>query len=169
MVVAYRGLARDRPPSERATVRVMYGYVRPCRLSLLAGGVLSLATSAASLLLPLVVRELIDDLSRHQGLLRLIVIMCVLMLANAGLGGAASYVLLRAADSIVVNTRKNLTRRLLRITIGALDASVNRPGESGDSVLMMITLLHYCHNCNSRPAPISPAECRRSIRRGACC
>jgi ABC-type multidrug transport system fused ATPase/permease subunit len=127
MAGRHHGLARGRSPGERATFRVMYGYVRPCRLSLLAGGLLSLATSAASLLLPIVVRALIDDLSRHHGLSRLIVIMCVLMFANAGLGGAGSYVLLRAADSIVVNTRKNLTSRLLRITIGALDGS--EPGD----------------------------------------
>jgi hypothetical protein len=41
MAVAYRGLARDRPPSELASFRVMYGYIRPCRLPLLAGACLS--------------------------------------------------------------------------------------------------------------------------------
>jgi ABC-type multidrug transport system fused ATPase/permease subunit len=121
MAVGYRGLARDRPPSELATFRVMYDYIRPCRLSLLAGGLLSLATSAAALVLPLVVRALVDDLSRHHGLSGLIVIMFLLMLADAGLGAAASYVLLRVADSIVLSTRKSLTSRLLRISIGALD------------------------------------------------
>jgi hypothetical protein len=55
------------------------------------------------------------------------------------------------------------------ITFGRNLAQVNRPGESGDSTLMMITLLLYRRNYNSRSAPISPAECRRSIRRGACC
>jgi ABC-type multidrug transport system fused ATPase/permease subunit len=127
MVVGYRGLAPGRPPSERATFRVMYDYIRRSRLSLLAGGLLTLATAATTLLLPLVVRALIDHLSRHHGLSGLIVVICVLMLANAGLGAAGSYVLLRVADSVVLNTRKNMTSRLLRITIGALDAS--EPGD----------------------------------------
>src|SRR5580704_9658264 len=127
MVVGYPGLASDRPPGERATFRVMYDNVRRCRLSLVAGGLLSLATSATALLLPLVVRALINDLSRHRGLSGLIVIMCVLMLAEAVLGAAGSYVLLRAADSVVLDTRKSLTSRLLRITIGSLDAS--EPGD----------------------------------------
>jgi ABC-type multidrug transport system fused ATPase/permease subunit len=127
MVVGYPGLASDRPPGERATFRVMYDNVRRCRLSLVAGGLLSLATSATALLLPLVVRALINDLSRHRGLSGLIVSMCVLMFAEAVLGAAGSYVLLRAADSVVLDTRKSLTSRLLRITIGSLDAS--EPGD----------------------------------------
>ena len=46
---------------------------------------------------------------------------------------------------------------------------LNRPGESGDSTLMDTMLLHCRHDCNSKPPPISPAECRRSTRRAACC
>ena len=90
MAMAYEGPGRGRPPADRASLRVMYGYVRPHRLALLAGGLLSLATSATGLLLPLVVRALIDDLSRHRGLASLIVIMCLLMAADAVLGAAVT-------------------------------------------------------------------------------
>jgi hypothetical protein len=41
----------------------MFGYIRPHLPALLGGGLLSLATGATGLLLPLVVRELIGDLS----------------------------------------------------------------------------------------------------------
>jgi len=44
----------------------MYGYVRPHRLALLTGGLLSLLTAATGLALPLVVRALIDDLGHHR-------------------------------------------------------------------------------------------------------
>jgi hypothetical protein len=37
MAMAYEGPGRGRPPAERASLRVMYGYVRPHRLALLAG------------------------------------------------------------------------------------------------------------------------------------
>src|ERR1700733_13789719 len=114
MAMAYEGPGRGRPPADRASLRVMYGYVRPHRLALLAGGLLSLAPSAPGLLLPLVVRALIDDLSRHRGLASLIVIMCLLMAADAVLGAAGGYVLLRAADTIVLTTRQSLAGRLLR-------------------------------------------------------
>ena len=40
------GGAPQRAPGERARWRVMYGYVRPHRLALLAGAILSLFTAA---------------------------------------------------------------------------------------------------------------------------
>jgi ABC-type multidrug transport system fused ATPase/permease subunit len=139
MAIGYRGLARNRPPSERASLRVMYGYIRSHRLALLAGGLLSLATSATGLLLPLVVRALIDDLSRHRGLSGLIAVMILLVVADAVLGAAGSYVLLRTADTIVLNTRKSLVDRLLRITVGALDRS--EPGDLMARATVDTTLL----------------------------
>jgi ABC-type multidrug transport system fused ATPase/permease subunit len=139
MAIGYRGLARNRPPSERASLRVMYGYVRPHRLALLCGGLLSLATGATGLLLPLVVRALINDLSRHRGLSGLIAVMCLLVVADAVLGAAGSYVLLRTADTIVLNTRKSLVDRLLRITVGALDGS--EPGDLMARATVDTTLL----------------------------
>ena len=48
------------------TWRLLLGYVRPHRWTLLAGAVLSLLTGATGLLLPLVARELIDDLSHDR-------------------------------------------------------------------------------------------------------
>jgi ABC-type multidrug transport system fused ATPase/permease subunit len=117
----------------------MYGYVRPHRLALLAGGLLSLATSATGLLLPLVVRALIDDLSRHRGLSSLIVVMCLLMAADVVLGAAGGYVLLRAADTIVLNTRQSLAGRLLRVTVGSFDAS--EPGDLMARATVDTTLL----------------------------
>ena len=57
---------RRRGHGERARWRIMYGYVRPHRLALLAGGLLSLFTAATGLALPLVVRALIGDLSHHR-------------------------------------------------------------------------------------------------------
>jgi ABC-type multidrug transport system fused ATPase/permease subunit len=139
VAMAYEGPGRNRPPAKRASLRVMYGYVRPHRLALLAGGLLSLATSATGLLLPLVVRALIDDLTRHRGLSGLIVIMCLLMAADAVLGAAGGYVLLRAADTIVLNTRLSLAGRLLRVTVGSFDAS--EPGDLMARATVDTTLL----------------------------
>jgi ATP-binding cassette subfamily C protein len=139
MAMGYLGLARNRPPSEQASLRVMYGYVRPYRLALLAGGLLSLATGATGLVLPLIVRALIGDLSRHRGLSGLIVIMSVLVLADAVLGAAGSYLLLRTADTLVLNTRKSLVSRLVRVSVGALDRS--EPGDLMARVTVDTTLL----------------------------
>jgi ABC-type multidrug transport system fused ATPase/permease subunit len=139
MAMGYQGFARNRPPSEQASLRVMYGYIRPHRLALVAGGLLSLATGATGLVLPLVVRALISDLSRHRGLSGLVVIMCVLVLADAALGACGLYLLLRTADTLVLNTRKGLVSRLLRISVGALDRS--EPGDLMARVTVDTTLL----------------------------
>ena len=139
MAMESRGLAEDRPPVQRASLAVIYGYIRPHRLALLVGALLSLATAATGLVLPLVVRALINNLSGHHGLSRLIVIMSLLMLADAVLGAVGGYLLLRTADSIVLSTRKRLISRLLRITIGALDRS--EPGDLMARATVDTTLL----------------------------
>jgi ATP-binding cassette subfamily C protein len=130
---------RDRPASERASWRVMYGYVRPHRLSLLAGGVLSLATGATGLILPLVVRALISDLSHHRGMTGLILVMCALVVFDAALSALGSYVLRRTAETIVLTARKRLVDRLLRLTVGALDG--NEPGDLMARATVDTTLL----------------------------
>jgi ABC-type multidrug transport system fused ATPase/permease subunit len=139
MVNEFGPMARRRLQNERASPREMYGYIRPQRLALLAGAVLSLATGVTGLLLPLVVRLLIEDLSRHRGIAMVIVAMCLLMVADAVLGAAGSYVLLRAAETIVLTARKRVIDRLIRITVGALDRS--EPGDlmaraTADTVLL---------------------------------
>ena len=126
-MMGVQALARNRPPAQRASVRVMFGYVRPHLAALAGGGLLSLASGATGLVLPLVVRDLIGDLSRHHGLSRPIEAVCVLMVVNAILGTAGGYLLLRTADTVVLNTRKRLASRLLRITVGAFDSS--EPGD----------------------------------------
>jgi ABC-type multidrug transport system fused ATPase/permease subunit len=133
------GLRRNRPPAERASLRVVAGYIRPHWRALLAGGLLSLATAATGLLLPLVVRALIDGLSHHRGLTVLIVALCLLMLADAALGSAGNYVLLRTGETITLTARQRLVSRLLRITVAALDRS--EPGDLMARATVDTTLL----------------------------
>ena len=99
----------------------MYAYVRPHKLALAAGTLLSLLTGAAGLALPLAVRALVGDLGRHRGVTAILVIMSVLVVANAGLGALGGYVLRRTAETVVLEARRKLIDRLLGLTIGALD------------------------------------------------
>jgi ABC-type multidrug transport system fused ATPase/permease subunit len=117
----------------------MYGYVRPHRLALVTGGVLSLATGATGLALPLVVRSLIEDLGRHRSVAGLVLLMTGLVVANAGLGALGSYVLRRTAESVVLAARRRLVDRLLGLTIGGLDRA--EPGDLMSRVTSDTTLL----------------------------
>ena len=128
-----------RAGGERARWRVMYGFVRPHRRALLAGGMLSLFTGAAGLALPLVVRGLIDDLGHHRSVAGLLLVMTGLVVANAGLGALGSYVLRRTAESVVLAARRRLVDRLLGLAVGGLDRA--EPGDLISRVTSDTTLL----------------------------
>ena len=122
-----------------ATWRLMLGYVRPHRRALLAGGVLSLATTATGLTLPLAARRLVENLSEHRTIAPVLAVMTVLVVANAGLGATGSYVLQRTAESVVLAARRRLVFRLVRLHIPALDQ--REPGDLMSRVASDTTLL----------------------------
>jgi ABC-type multidrug transport system fused ATPase/permease subunit len=127
------------PRAERARWRVMYGYVRPHRLALVAGGFLSLLTGATGLALPLVVKVLIGNLGNHRAVAGILLLMTALVVANAALGALGSYVLQRTAESVVLAARHRLVDRLLGLTIGGLDRA--EPGDLMSRVTSDTTLL----------------------------
>jgi ABC-type multidrug transport system fused ATPase/permease subunit len=131
--------AGERATGERASWRVMYGYVRPHRAALLAGGLLSLLTSVTGLALPLVVRALISDLGHHRAVTAILLLMTGLVLVNAALGAVGGYVLRRTAESVVLAARRRLVDRLLGLTIGGLDRA--EPGDLMSRVTSDTTLL----------------------------
>ncbi|MGP4113503.1 ABC transporter ATP-binding protein [Streptomyces sp. 4N509B] len=107
--------------------RVLLGYVRPHRGALALGALLSLATTATGLALPLVAQRLISDLSEDRAISSALVLMTFLVAANAVLGALGSYTLQRAAESVVLTARRSLTSTMLRLRISAMDAS--EPGD----------------------------------------
>ncbi|MFF7872554.1 ABC transporter ATP-binding protein [Streptomyces qaidamensis] len=119
--------------------RQLLGYVRPHRWSLLAGALLSLVTGATGLLLPLVARELIDDLSHERTITGALLAMSALVVANAAVGALGSYVLTRTAESVVLGARRALSSYLLRLRITAVDRS--EPGDLMARITSDTTLL----------------------------
>ncbi|MFD5162946.1 ABC transporter ATP-binding protein [Streptomyces hawaiiensis] len=121
------------------TWRQLLGYVRPHRWSLFAGALLSLVTGATGLLLPLVARGLIDDLSHDRAITGALLAMSALVVANAALGALGSYVLTRTAESVVLGARRALSSYLLRLRIPAVDRS--EPGDLMARITSDTTLL----------------------------
>ncbi|MGW3730228.1 ABC transporter ATP-binding protein [Streptomyces sp. NPDC000851] len=118
---------------------MLLGYVRPHRWALLAGAVLSLVTGATGLLLPLVARDLIDDLSHDRTITGALVAMSALVVANAAVGALGSYVLRRTAESVVLGARRALSSYLLRLRIAAVDRT--EPGDLMARITSDTTLL----------------------------
>ncbi|MBD0423369.1 ABC transporter ATP-binding protein [Streptomyces sp. TRM S81-3] len=119
--------------------RLLLTYVRPHRRALFAGAVLSLVTGATGLLLPLVARELIDDLAHDRAIAGALLAMSGLVVANAALGAVGSYVLARTAESVVLGARRSLSSYLLRLRIAAVDRT--EPGDLMARITSDTTLL----------------------------
>ncbi|MEU9632087.1 ABC transporter ATP-binding protein [Streptomyces luteogriseus] len=119
--------------------RQLLGYVRPHRGALVAGALLSLVTGATGLLLPLVARGLIDDLSHDRAITGALLAMSALVVANAAVGALGSYVLTRTAESVVLGARRALSSYLLRLRITAVDRS--EPGDLMARITSDTTLL----------------------------
>ncbi|MFG2374184.1 ABC transporter ATP-binding protein [Streptomyces sp. NPDC048504] len=119
--------------------RLLLDYVRPHRWALLAGALLSLVTGGTGLLLPLVARGLIDDLSHDRTITGALLAMSALVVANAAVGALGSYVLRRTAESVVLGARRALSSYLLRLRISAVDRS--EPGDLMARITSDTTLL----------------------------
>ncbi|MFF3883973.1 ABC transporter ATP-binding protein [Streptomyces sp. NPDC001914] len=118
---------------------LLLGYVRPHRRALFGGALLALATGATGLLLPLVARGLIDDLSHDRPIGRALLGMAALVVTNAAVGALGSYVLRRTAESVVLGARRTLSSYLLRLRIPAVDRS--EPGDLMARITSDTTLL----------------------------
>ncbi|KAB1990541.1 ABC transporter ATP-binding protein [Streptomyces triticiradicis] len=119
--------------------RLLLGYVRPHRRALFGGALLALATGATGLLLPLVARGLIDDLSHDRPIGGALLGMAALVVTNAAVGALGSYVLRRTAESVVLDARRTLSSYLLRLRIPAVDRS--EPGDLMARITSDTTLL----------------------------
>ncbi|MFG3583094.1 ABC transporter ATP-binding protein [Streptomyces sp. NPDC047990] len=119
--------------------RLLLAYVRPYRWALFAGALLALATGGTGLLLPLVARGLIDDLSHDRPIGRALLGMAALVVTNTAVGALGSYVLRRTAESVVLGARRTLSSYLLRLRIPAVDRS--EPGDLMARITSDTTLL----------------------------
>lgn len=72
--------SRDDQPqaAEPPAWRVLLAYARPYRLTLVVGGLLSLATGAVGLALPLTAKRLVDDLAQDRSVTEALVWLAVL-------------------------------------------------------------------------------------------
>lgn len=78
----------------------------------------------------------------------------------------------RFADEVINGRNFSVLRESVTEDYVYIDPSigtVNRPGESGDSMLIEPMLPHWLQDCDSRSLRVSPAAYHRSTRTGACC
>jgi len=117
----------------------LLGYVRPHWRTLLAGGLLGLVGSLAALAQPMLAKLVVDTLGTHRPLTGPVALLALVLVAAAAFSAAGSYLLGRAAESVVLGARQRLVSRLLHLPVPAVDRL--SPGDLLSRVISDTTLL----------------------------
>jgi ABC-type multidrug transport system fused ATPase/permease subunit len=129
-----RRRARRRP-----AWRLLLAYISPHRWILLGGGLLGFLGGVATLAQPMVAKLVVDSLGQRRSLGGPVALLTALTVGGALLSAAGTYLLGRAAESVVLSARHGLISQLLRLRVGALDHL--KPGDLLSRVTSDTTLL----------------------------
>ena len=119
--------------------RLLLAYISPHRWVLVGGGFLGFLGGLAALAQPMAAKLVVDSLGQHRSLVGPIALLTVLTMGGALLSAAGTYLLGRAAESVVLSARHGLISQLLRLRVGALDHL--KPGDLLSRVTSDTTLL----------------------------
>lgn len=122
-----------------ASWRSLIARVRPHRSTLAAAVVLGLVGAAGGLAQPLAAREVIEALAADRSLLVPLLVLGALVAVSAFVLAAHLWVLARTAERVVLDTRREVGWRLLRLRMPAFDTQA--PGDlvaraTSDSTLL---------------------------------
>ncbi|MGY1744634.1 ABC transporter ATP-binding protein [Blastococcus sp. SYSU D00695] len=126
-----RAAASGAGPAETATglpgagprvgLRQLLPLLGPHRRALALAAVLSLLGAAASLAQPALVNRVISAVGAGEALLPVVGALVLVLVGAAVLGAVQSFVLQRAAEGVVLTTRRTLADRLLRLPVAEYD------------------------------------------------
>jgi ABC-type multidrug transport system fused ATPase/permease subunit len=119
--------------------RLLLAHISPHRWTLLGGGFLGFLGGLAALAQPMVAKLVVDSLGQHRSLIGPVVLLSLLTVGGALFNAAGTYLLGRAAESVVLSARHGLISQLLRLRVGALDHL--KPGDLLSRVTSDTTLL----------------------------
>jgi ABC-type multidrug transport system fused ATPase/permease subunit len=133
----------DAAPRRRArrqpAWRLLLAQISPHRWTLVGGGVLGFLGGLATLAQPMVAKLVVDSLGERRSLVGPVALLTGLTIGGALLSAAGTYLLGRAAESVVLSARHGLISQLLRLRVGALDYL--KPGDLLSRVTSDTTLL----------------------------
>ena len=124
---------------QRPAWRLLLTHISPHRWTLLGGGLLGFLGGVAALAQPMVAKLVVDSLGQHRSLSGPVALLTALAVGGALLSAAGTYLLGRAAESVVLSARHGLISQLLRLRVGALDHL--KPGDLLSRVTSDTTLL----------------------------
>jgi ABC-type multidrug transport system fused ATPase/permease subunit len=132
--------------------RLLLGYVGPHRWMLLAGWLVGILAGVGALAQPMVAKMVIEAIGQHRSLAGPVALLAALAVAAALLSAGSTYLLGRAAESVVLSARHGLMSHLLQLRVGAMDRL--KPGDllsrvtSDTTLLRTVTTYGLVHSVN---------------------
>ncbi|HYN72477.1 MAG TPA: ABC transporter ATP-binding protein, partial [Nakamurella sp.] len=126
-------------PAGRARLRQLWPYLRPHRRVLALVVAVSLLGAVVAIAQPAMVGLVIADVGKSEPLGGVVALLVVLILVGAAIRGLQQYLLQRTAEAVVLDTRRLLVARLLRLPIREYDT--RRTGDLVSRVGSDTTLL----------------------------
>jgi ATP-binding cassette subfamily C protein len=123
----------------RETFRALYRHFRPHRWAVALGALLSLIGAAGGLLQPLAAKALVDRLGDGDSITGILLVLTGLVVVGTAIDAVGVYVLERTAESVVLNARRTLVGRLLRLRLREVERI--QPGDLMSRVTSDTTLL----------------------------
>ncbi|MFH8793568.1 ABC transporter ATP-binding protein [Streptomyces sp. NPDC017941] len=127
------------PLSARETWAVLYRHFRPHRGVVAVGALFTLIGAATGLAQPVAVEALVNRLSDDESVTSILVFLTCLLVIGTAVESVGSYILERTAQSVVLDSRRSLIGRLLRLKVTELERV--QPGDLMSRVTSDTTLL----------------------------
>ncbi len=127
----------------RASFKELVPYITAEKTPVIIAMVLSIIGAGLSLAQPVMVGQVISAVEQQQEIFQLATILVLLIFLSAGFSGLQYFLLARTGEAVVLNTRKQLIAKLLRLPIYEYDQRrigdmVSRAGS--DSTLLRAVL-----------------------------
>ena len=113
--------SQDKGPKNSSSWGLVFSYLSPFKAILIVVCLMSIASSAASLLQPLIVNNLVDSAGSLQSIGYLPVLIILVLITGSVLNGVQQYFIQKVAESVARDARTQLVRKILRIPLQSLE------------------------------------------------
>ncbi|MER7344876.1 ABC transporter ATP-binding protein [Streptomyces aurantiacus] len=117
----------------------MYRHFRPHRGVVALGALFTLIGAAAGLAQPVAIEQLVTRLSDDESITSILILLSGLLVIGTAVDSLGSYILERTAQSVVLDSRRSLIGRLLRLKVTEIERV--QPGDLMSRVTSDTTLL----------------------------
>lgn len=133
-----KGDGPERLPA-RETWTVLYRHFKPHRAIVALGALFTLVGAATGLAQPVAVEQLVSRLQDDESITSILVLLTGLLVIGTAVESVGSYILERTAQSVVLDSRRSLIGRLLRLKVAEIERV--QPGDLMSRVTSDTTLL----------------------------